>query len=159
MDFVWEQIDRISDAQHRQKTVSLEGHGSADLLGGTVRCVKAFSNCKAISSFRDATLRIWDVESGECEGILEGHIQSVRSFAVHGDIIASGSYDSDGRVWSLETKECLHVLKGHESQVYSTAFDGTRIVMGSLDKTARVWDPATGLVLHHSAIGGELMVN
>lgn len=136
------------DVEPREKTVALHGHGSEDLQRGTVRCVKALSGRKAISSSRDTTLRIWDVETGQCEGLLEGHTASVRSFAVHGTIIASGSYDFTGRLWSLESKECLHVLKGHESQIYSIAFDGMRIVTGGLDKSARVWDPATGCVSH-----------
>jgi F-box and WD-40 domain protein CDC4 len=108
----------LSDIEHRKQVPLLHGHGS------TARCVKALSDGRAISSSRDTTLRIWNIETGDCEGVLEGHTQTVRTFAIHGNIMASGSYDSEGRVWSLQTKECFHALKGHESQIYSVAFDG-----------------------------------
>ena len=88
--------------------------------------------------------------------MLQGHGRTVRSFDVHGDIVASGGYDGDGRVWGLENMECLHVLKGHESQIYSVAFDGTRIVTGSLDRTARVWEPKSGYSHFPAKLAGEL---
>jgi F-box and WD-40 domain protein CDC4 len=136
-----EKLLACSDIQHREKTIALYGHSS------TVRHVKAISASEVISSSRDSTLRIWNIKTGECGGVLEGHTGTVSSFAVHGDLVALASYDCDGRLWSLESQECVHILKGQESQIYSVAFDGTRVVTGSLDQTARVWDPKSGYVL------------
>lgn len=124
----------------RQLKTMLQGHSS------TVRCAIALSSKKAITSSRDTTLKIWDVETGACEATLEGHTGTVRSMARHGDLVVSVSYDNDARIWSLEKKECVHILKGHAAQIYAVAFDGARIVTGSLDTTARVWDPRTGYV-------------
>jgi F-box and WD-40 domain protein CDC4 len=75
-------------------------------------------------------MRVWDVETGQCKAVFEGHTATIRAVAVHGDLVLSGSYDNDGKVWSLEKKIGLHVLKGHESKIYSVAFDGERIVTG-----------------------------
>lgn len=79
-----------------------------------------------------------------CEHVFEGHTTTIRSIAVHGDVVVSASYDFDARVWNLEQTKSLHVLKGHTAQVYSITFDGHRIVTGSLDQTARLWDPVSG---------------
>ena len=120
--------------------MQLRGHTS------TVRWVKALSATSVVSASRDTTIRIWNVESGQCEAVLEGHTATIRSLAAHGDLLVSASYDEDARIWSLQKRECLHVLKGHTSQVYAIVFDGKRIVTGSLDCTARVWDPESGYV-------------
>lgn len=116
----------------------MRGHTS------TVRCTIALSSNSVLTGSRDATLKVWNIETGECEATLVGHTASVRSTARHGDIVVSASYDHDARIWSLEQKKCLHTLKGHTAQLYCVAFDGKRIVTGGLDATARVWDPESG---------------
>lgn len=120
----------------------MDGHTS------TVRCLKALSATTVLSGSRDKTLRVWDIESGQCKMIFEGHTATVRDVATNGGLAVSGSYDEEARIWSLETGKCLRVLKGHESQIYSVVFDGKRIVTGGLDNTARVWDPVTGYMFH-----------
>ena len=62
----------------------------------------------------DKTVRVWDLESGVCLKVLEGHTDDVNSVALTPDgrkaisgsmIIRSG--------WDLESGVCLKVLKGH----------------------------------------------
>ena len=109
--------------------------------------MKALSVAKAISASRDSTLKVWDLETAQCDFTLEGHTSSIRSIVVRDDTVVSASYDFDARIWSLDKKECLHVLKGHTGQVYSVAFDGHRIATGSIDKTVRLWDPVSGYAI------------
>ena len=48
----------------------------------------------------DATLRVWDVNTGKCLRVLEGHSDYVRTVAVIADgKVASGGDDCDVRVW------------------------------------------------------------
>jgi len=106
-------------------------------------------------------MRIWNIETGECEAVLEGHTKTVRNLAIHQDLLVSASYDNTARIWSLDTKECVRVLQGHTSNMYSVVFDGKRIVTGSLDTTARVWEPASGkclAVLQHGSLVGQLQL-
>jgi F-box and WD-40 domain protein CDC4 len=123
---------------YREEKQKLSGHTS------TVRWVKALSSSTVVSASRDTTIRVWDIEIGECTALLEGHTATIRALAAHGDTLVSASYDGDARVWSLEKKECIHVLKGHDKNLYTVVFDGKIIVTGSLDDTARVWDPVSG---------------
>ncbi|TVY73487.1 F-box/WD repeat-containing protein, partial [Lachnellula suecica] len=122
----------------RKEKIQLRGHTA------TVRWASALSSSSILTGSRDTTLKVWNIETGECETTFEGHTATVRSVARHGDIVVSASYDHDARVWSLEKKDCLHVLKGHTAQLYGVDFDGKQIVTGSLDKTARVWNPESG---------------
>lgn len=55
----------------------------------------------AVSGSRDATLRVWDIEKGECLHLLSGHEHSVRCIEVSGNKVVSGSYDATCRVRTL----------------------------------------------------------
>ncbi|KAF9092437.1 hypothetical protein BGX23_004311 [Mortierella sp. AD031] len=117
----------------------------------------------AITGSRDATLRVWDLQTGENKFVLQGHRDSVRCIEAHGDRLVSGSYDCTARVWSLVTGECLLVLQGHFQQIYSIAFNGEYIITGSLDSTCRLWSPVTGACLAtlqgHTQLVGQLQLS
>ena len=116
----------------------LRGHTS------TVRCLKMSNATTAISGSRDTTLRIWDLETGQCKNTLMGHQASVRCLEIHEDLVVSGSYDTTAKIWSISTGQCIRTLQGHFSQIYAIAFDGERIATGSLDTSVRIWDPKDG---------------
>ena len=67
----------------------------------------------------DQTVRLWDVETGRCLRVLEGHTGIVRSVAWSADQrrALSGSDDKTVRLWDVETGRCLRVLEGHTSDV------------------------------------------
>lgn len=123
---------------NRQPIHMLRGHTS------TVRCLKMSNATTAISGSRDTTLRIWDIEKGQCKHVLMGHQASVRCLEIHGDLVVSGSYDTTARIWSISEGRCLRTLQGHFSQIYAVAFDGKRVATGSLDTSVRVWNVADG---------------
>ena len=72
-----------------------------------------------MSGSRDATLRVWDVETGECLHVLVGHVAAVRCVQYDGRLVVSGAYDYTVKVWDPEREECLHTLQGHTNRVYS----------------------------------------
>ncbi|KAJ2080254.1 SCF ubiquitin ligase complex subunit cdc4 [Coemansia sp. RSA 988] len=80
---------------------------------------------------------------------LEGHGDSVRAVAGHGNIVVSGSYDCTIRVWDVTTGRCLHQLEGHTSKVYTIVLDPDQhaIFSGSMDGMIRVWNWDTGACL------------
>ena len=52
----------------------------------------------AVSGSRDATLRVWNIQTGEAMHLLAGHEHSVRCIEVSGNKVVSGSYDATCRV-------------------------------------------------------------
>lgn len=54
-----------------------------------------------VTAALDDTLRVWDLNTGHCTGMLEGHLSSVRCLQVQDDIVASGSNDATVRLWDL----------------------------------------------------------
>jgi small GTP-binding protein len=98
----------------------------------------------AVSGSADKTVRVWDVEMGNCLAILEGHSEPVYGVAVtaDGQRILSGSFDNNVRAWDMKTGKCLRTFRGHTSTVMGVAVtgDGRRAISGSADMTVRVWD-------------------
>ena len=117
---------------------------------------------RAISGSDDKTLRVWDLESGECLKTLEGHTEGVLSVSLSADgrRAISGSSNATLRVWDLESGECLKTLggtlEGHTDRVTSVSLstDGRRAISGSYDNTLRVWDLESGECL--KTLGGTL---
>lgn len=121
---------KVWDAESGACLHTLYGHTS------TVRCMhlhgkrfcRFFLSCldlmfffflRVVSGSRDATLRVWDVETGECLYVLMGHMAAVRCVQYDGKLVVSGAYDYNVKVWNPEREECLHTLHGHTNRVYS----------------------------------------
>lgn len=87
------------------------------LCSGTLLAV--FVSVRVVSGSRDATLRVWDIETGQCLHVLMGHVAAVRCVQYDGRRVVSGAYDFMVKVWDPETETCLHTLQGHTNRVYS----------------------------------------
>jgi len=106
---------------------------------------------RALTGAADKTVRLWDVKTGRCLRVFEGHTNEVWSVAWSADQrrALSGSQDTTMRLWDVETGRCQRVLKGHTDAVLSVAWsaDHRRALSGSGDKTVRQWDIETGRCL------------
>jgi WD40 repeat protein len=100
---------------------------------------------RLVSGSDDCTLKIWNLQSGECELTLRGHTWDVDCCAVLTDgRILSGSADNTLKIWNYDGK-CDITLEGHSGSVFCCAVlpDG-RIVSGSADGTLKIWNAKTG---------------
>ncbi|NIM12342.1 MAG: DUF4365 domain-containing protein [Candidatus Aminicenantes bacterium] len=99
-----------------------------------------------VSGSADKTIKIWDMESGECRATLEGHKDEVRCVAItpDGTRILSGSDDETIRVWDVQTTQKTATLKGHTHLVLSVAVlpDGRKALSGGAgaDTMIKLWD-------------------
>jgi ankyrin repeat protein len=97
------------------------------------------------------SVRVWNVETGECVAQLVGHTERVWGLAWSrdGQHILSGAWDNTARLWDVKTGACVRVLEGHPGFVRAVEFssDGRRaITTGGHrdDRSVRVWDLGTG---------------
>ncbi|KZV69612.1 nuclear distribution protein PAC1 [Peniophora sp. CONT] len=96
----------------------------------------------------DATLKVWDWESGELERTLKGHTKRVTDaeYDSKGKRLVSASYDLFIKLWNVENDyQNFATLRGHEHSVSSARFlpGDEKIVSSSRDQSVRVWDIAT----------------
>lgn len=120
-------------------TIASGNYSNKDLIGGES------------STQDDATIKLWNRNTGELLRTLKGHSGTVSSLAIDpfGHIIASGSYDGTIKIWNLHTGQLLHSLdvrdrRNFPIEVFSLAFskDGQTLISGSADGTVKIWQLA-----------------
>ena len=99
----------------------------------------------------DASLRLWDRESGAQIGSNwqdDGDQEPVMTIALspNGKTVASGSTDGMVKLWDIERREVTAKWTGHTDYVWSVRWsaDGMRVASGSEDGTVRVWETKSG---------------
>jgi len=101
-----------------------------------------------ISASEDATIKLWDFETGDYERTMKGHTDSVQDVALDrdGKLLASCSADMSIKLWDFQTYECVKTMHGHDHNVSSVAFlpSSDYIVTSSRDKTIKMWEVQTG---------------
>lgn len=104
-----------------------------------VMCLQFEDNILATGSY-DATIKIWDINTGEEIRTLRGHSCGIRCLQFDDTKLISGSLDHRIKIWNWRTGECISTYAGHSGGVLSVHFDSTILVSGSMDNTVRIWN-------------------
>jgi WD40 repeat protein len=141
--------DRIVKCLHiPSQTVSREFHGHH---AGIWKVAISADGRLLASSGEDPTIRIWDMQTGECLKTLEGADETIAALAFDPTSQNTDSHyrlASGGctvRVWDLESGAILYDFDGHTAGVLAVAFspDGQTVASSSLDQTIRLWNVPT----------------
>lgn len=96
-------------------------------------------------------IRLYDLNKGEIQALLRGHVNVVNAmaFSPDGKLLVSGGADYMAIIWDVAQRKPLHFLKGHTNQLYGVAFspDGKRVVTASDDTTLRIWQVSDGKMI------------
>jgi WD40 repeat protein len=154
----------------------MEGH-----TGGVVGVI-ALTNSKILSWARgqwpkecdDYSLRLWDIETGQCKSVLEGHCSPIRDvMQLNNGRILSWSGDHSGhndsiKLWDEKSGECLNTLEGHNGQIngFIQLQNGHILSWGGdcssgKDYVLKIWDADDGSLIstlygHEGPIGGAI---
>ena len=124
------------------KRFTLKGHK------GQVVAVAVLPSGQVVSGSFDHTLKVWNVQNGQCLQTLKGYAEGEWSQG-HFEAVAvlpsgqvvSRSRNNTLKVWDVQNGQCLQTLEGHTRQVHAiAALPSGQIVSGSDDKTLKVWD-------------------
>ncbi|DBB08019.1 TPA: hypothetical protein ACH3X3_009392 [Trebouxia sp. C0006] len=149
---------RVWDLHSGQCAHVLRGHGAGaagagSLVAGAVWSVALTPDSRrVVTGSEDFTARVWDVVSGNCAHVLDGHTGWVVHVCTTADGLrcATASHDGTARIWKLVEGECEQVLQGHTGRVNSVKLCDVKhtAMTVSDDFTARVWDWSTGECRH-----------
>lgn len=124
--------------------------------GRTVNALAFHPSLPSLASGSDdATIKIWDWETGNLETTIPAHKEGVRDLDFGGPKgsvwLASSSSDMTIKIWDqAEGYKNIHTLSGHDHAVLSVRFlplgDSSKVLLasGSADKTIKIWDATTG---------------
>lgn len=104
-----------------------------------VMCLQYLDNVLATGSY-DATIKIWDLETGEEIRTLTGHRLGIRCLQMDDRKLISGSLDCQIKVWNWRTGECMATYSKHRDGVIGLHFDGNLMASASIDRTVRIWN-------------------
>jgi predicted nucleic acid-binding Zn-ribbon protein len=105
-----------------------------------VNCIQFLPNGRLLSASNDTTIRIWDVDSGECYLSLTGHNDWVRSLEIIDEkTIISGGDDGTVRAWDIDTGKQTRVITRDIGWVYDiVALSPHYIMTASKDGKVRI---------------------
>ncbi|MDJ0692443.1 MAG: WD40 repeat domain-containing protein [Xenococcaceae cyanobacterium MO_188.B32] len=126
----------ISNLEHGSKVLTIAWSSDGKILA---------------SGSNDSTIKLWDVNTGDCLRVLTGHGDSVNDlvFSPDGETLASSSDDSTIKLWDVATGKYFQTWRGYNDTVNSIAFspDEPILVSGSKDCTIKFWNIYTGQCL------------
>lgn len=135
--------------KHRRCSVKqFRGHTDS------VMCLQFEDNILMTGSY-DATIKIWDTETGEELRTLRGHNAGVRCLQFDDSKLITGSLDRSLRVWNWRTGECISKYNGHTEAVIALHFDASLLATASVDKTVKIWnfkDKSTFVLPHPEGV-------
>jgi WD40 repeat protein len=192
----WQQGDYILTAQHIRKARSHLGHsrskeafdiwnrlyvhlprkalsGSWESHTLTGHLSKISSLCLSpnsrfiLSGSSDQTLKLWEMDTGQCIRVFSGHTDGVTSVDLTADglyAISAGGNDRHLKQWNVESGVCLQTFKGYGKivkafmasyeeegvKITSVALsaDGRLAIAGSNNKTIAIWEVPTNRSLN-----------
>ncbi|MBR5709241.1 MAG: TIR domain-containing protein [Thermoguttaceae bacterium] len=127
-------VNRPKEYQSNPCKLVIENTGNKALI---------LSNGDALSwGTDDHNLCIWDLKTGVCKAVLEGHKDAVwGAIGLSSDDILSWSRDSTLRLWTPDGT-CKAVLEGHTSWVEGAIeLRSGDLLSWSWDETLRLWSP------------------
>ena len=110
-----------------------------------VTCVDFDDNLLASGSY-DTTVKVWDINTGDCLRTLTGHTLGIRCvlFDETKSKVISGSLDGSIKIWDIKTGNCVSNLPFHRGPVIGLHLVGAVLASASADHTIRIWDFSKG---------------
>ena len=97
-------------------------------------------------------MRIWNLQTGECQYTLSGHTSLVGLLGLSPSYLVSAAADAKLCVWDPDTGELLHTLGPNTGAITCFQHDEFKVLSGS-DGTLKLWNIRDGTVVRNLLTG------
>ncbi|XP_078229206.1 F-box/WD repeat-containing protein 10 isoform X2 [Callithrix jacchus] len=122
------------------KAIPIEFRGHAGSVRALFLCEE--ENFLLSGSY-DLSIRYWDLRSGACTRIFNGHQGTVTCMDLCKNRLVSGARDCQVKVWDVDTGKCLKTFR-HKDPILATRINDTYIVSACERGVVKVWHIAMG---------------
>lgn len=138
--------------KHIVKLMLADGDSKGINFPKHISCLAKLSTDLIISGSADNTIKIWNIKTGLCELILNGHSNGVTFVAKlsETEIVSASGLDSEIRVWNLSTGNCVKLIQTNSHlPMCGLVLSSHEIITGSQnisknrkygDSTLCIWD-------------------
>ncbi|XP_046530196.1 F-box and WD repeat domain containing protein 10B isoform X2 [Equus quagga] len=95
-----------------------------------------------LSGSYDLSIRYWDLKSGACLRIFNGHQGTITCIDLYKNRLVSGARDCQVKEWDVETGKCLKTFK-HKDPILAIKINDTYIVSSCERGVVKVWHAVT----------------
>ena len=100
----------------------------------------------ACSGSMDGTVRVWNLQTGQCQYTLTGHTSLVGLLGLSPSHLVSAAADSTLRIWDPDTGELRHTLAAHTGAITCFQHDELKVLSGS-NGNLKMWNIRDGTVV------------
>ncbi|XP_016051904.1 PREDICTED: CMT1A duplicated region transcript 1 protein [Miniopterus natalensis] len=126
-------IQLLDVVQAKEVPIEFRGHAGS---------VRALFLCEEdsflLSGSYDLSIRYWDLKSGTCIRIFNGHQGTVTCMDLCKNRLVSGARDCQVKEWDVETGKCVRTFK-HKDPILATRVNDTYIVSSCERGIVKVW--------------------
>ncbi|KAF2007834.1 WD40 repeat-like protein [Amniculicola lignicola CBS 123094] len=134
---------------HSSRILNWESGELLEMFGNSGNSLAVSHDTKQFAIGTYNSLEIYNISTGECIQVLQGHSGCANSVSFSHDSlhIASASFDTTVKIWDLSRS---HVPRRHDgsntSRILVTAFshDSTHLAIAQRDTTVKIWDAKDG---------------
>ncbi len=107
----------------------------------------------------DSTVRVWNLEDGQCIRVLAGHTSLVGLLSTSPNSLVSAAADATLKIWNPNTNELKHTLTAHTDAITAVAHDDDKILStsGTSEGSLLLWNTRDGTVIRDMwpEVGGQ----